>query len=119
VLSGNEAGSTKAIGRRLQALQAHLKLTGRAFCDLTGIQANRFSQWKSGTHPPSIDGAIAIRRKWGVTLDWIYFGSPSGMPGDLLAELMAIERALDGDERPAPKRRPRARKNPLRRASYP
>jgi transcriptional regulator with XRE-family HTH domain len=119
VLSGNDAGSTKAIGRRLQALQAHLKLTAVAFCDLTGIQTNRFSQWKSGTHPPSIDGAMAIRRKWGVTLDWIYFGSPSGMPGDLLADLLAAERALGTAERPAAKRRPRTRKNPLRRASYP
>jgi transcriptional regulator with XRE-family HTH domain len=97
-------------------LQAHLKLTATGFCDLTGIQPNRFSQWKSGTHPPSIDGAMAIRRKWGVTLDWIYFGSPSGMPGDLLADLMAAERALAA-EGPPPKRKARTRKRPFSRAS--
>jgi transcriptional regulator with XRE-family HTH domain len=117
VLSSDDPTSTAAIGRRIEALQAHLKLTGREFCDLTGIQENRLSQWKQGVHPPSIDGAMAIRRRWGITLDWIYFGSPSGMPGDLLSQLIAVEKSLRHDDKPAPKRKARPRKRPFSQAS--
>lgn len=87
------ADHPEIIGRRLVALRGALGLTLTEVCKITGIAKNTWSQWESGKQRPQLDFAITICHHSGVTLDWLYFGDPSGLPVRLsrLAALPAAQ----------------------------
>jgi transcriptional regulator with XRE-family HTH domain len=58
------------------------------------IQTKRstYSLWEAGSHRLSLNGAIALRRRWGLSLDFMYEGIDDALP-------MTLRRAWR--ERPA------------------
>lgn len=91
------------IGERLQRLRVVFNLIQKELAAEIRVSSNRLSQWESDKHPPALDAAINLRRKYGITLDWLYFGDPRGMTAELLRALLAAKL-------PAPAGRRRAKK---------
>lgn len=79
------------IGRRLLALRLALGHTQVSFSRLTGISQPTLANYEAGIRRPELDKAILIVQKTAVTLDWLYLGERSGLPGSLLAILPALD----------------------------
>lgn len=79
--------STTDIGRRIEALMASTGRNQSAFAELVGITQPALSNYVKGLRRPQLDEAIKIAAKTGVTLDWLYLGDRSGLPGRLLEAL--------------------------------
>lgn len=89
---GNDRKFT-AIGDRLALTRAVFGLSQREFCTRAGVSPNTYNQWEKGVKRPDIDGAIALRDTYQVTLDWIYSGDPSGLRYDTAAAIDALRTA--------------------------
>lgn len=82
----------EAIGRRIAALREAVSksrelgfaggdpLSQATFARLAGIANNTLNQWEMGRGRPGLEGAIQLALRYGVTLDWIYFGDAGGLP---------------------------------------
>lgn len=67
------------------ASSAKREYTGKKSCPMIRLIMNR----------PQLDAALAIVDMYGVTLDWIYLGDPSGLRyelGEAIRALRAVER---------------------------
>lgn len=64
-----------------------------------GITRQAWFNYESGTQRMGLDVAIAIRKAWLITLDWIYLGERGGMDFDLVAALTAAYRAAESGEK--------------------
>jgi transcriptional regulator with XRE-family HTH domain len=85
--------SNADIGRRLVALRDALRLNQSAFAQLIDVSQPAVNNYERAIRRPEIDVAIKIQMRTGVTLDWIYLGDRSGLPGRLLALLPDLETA--------------------------
>lgn len=45
-----------------------------------GFKRSAFSLWEAGSHRLSLDGALALRVKWGLSLDFMYEGIDDALP---------------------------------------
>ena len=110
----------EAIGRRIKALRAWVNrdsartspreepLSQAKFAGLAGLKNNTLNQWEMGHGRPNLDGAIKLALRWRVTLDWVYFGDPGGLPHHMatqLAEEVARIRATETTTKQEPRRR--------------
>ena len=75
------------IAHRLRASQEALGLKSAEVCRMTGIKPNTYSQWLGAKGRPQLDEAMRLCDTFGYTLDWIYFGDPSGLPMGLASKL--------------------------------
>lgn len=68
-------------------LRERSNLTAREMADLAGVGVSALSQWENGGKRVSIDAAIRITDKFGVTLDWLYKGNTNGLSLTLITDL--------------------------------
>lgn len=76
------------IGRRLIALRYAVKYGNRkqaAFAEETGLTKSTYNPFELGERPLTFEAALLIRRRWGVSLDWLFFGEMAG--GGLVLQL--------------------------------
>lgn len=45
-----------------------------------GRKRSVYSLWEAGSHRLSLDGALALRRRWGLSLDFMYEGIDDALP---------------------------------------
>lgn len=83
----NDDTSRQSIGDRLKLTREALGLNQAAFARLVGISPQGINNYEKGTQRPQLDQAFQICRATGATLDWIYFGDRSGLPGRILDKL--------------------------------
>ena len=77
-----------AFGQRLiAARKAAGFVKQNAFATELGISSSRLSQWEAGRRTPDMFYLGKIITITGVTLDWLYFGNPSGMPYGIIQKL--------------------------------
>lgn len=50
------------------------------YADSIGVKRSALSLWEAGTHRLSLDGALALRRKYGLSLDFMYDGIDDALP---------------------------------------
>ena len=62
----------KTIGRRLLRTRQALKLSQAEFCRQIGVERNLYNPFEKGRRRITVDVAMKIRDRYGVTLDWIY-----------------------------------------------
>jgi len=63
------------ISARLDALRKELKIaTDQAFADEIGLSKGQYSLIKNAKRNLSFETACVIKDKWGISLDWLYFG---------------------------------------------
>lgn len=72
---------------RIKALRTSLGLNGAQFAQLVGVTQPAMSNYESALRRPDLDVGIKIQARTGATLDWLYLGDRSGLPGRLLALL--------------------------------
>jgi transcriptional regulator with XRE-family HTH domain len=84
--------------RSLEAIAERLRMTREAlgvrkqkeFAERAQISPNTYNQWEKGRVYPDLQYAIRLCDEYGITLDWIYLGDPSGLPYHI-ARLMKEE----------------------------
>ena len=74
---------------RVKSLFALLDLKPKDVCRDTGIKPNLLSMHLNGERPLTLNAALLIAHTYGVTLDWIFRGDPSGLP-ERLADLRKV-----------------------------
>lgn len=79
------------IAARLRAIREIYEMNQRTFANGAGLNHKQYANWESGNYRISVDGARALRSKYGPTLDFIYDGIEDALP-------MNIRKALS--ERP-------------------
>lgn len=70
----------ESIGARLMQARQALGMTQAQMADQAGIARNAYNQWERGVERPSLGLALQLCDTFGLTLDWIYRGDPSGLP---------------------------------------
>jgi transcriptional regulator with XRE-family HTH domain len=64
-------------------------LSQAEFCRQVGVERNLYNPFEKGRRRITIDVAMKIRDRYGVTLDWIYAGDPRALPSGLYHQLVA------------------------------
>lgn len=80
------------LARRLVALREALGYNQSAFAVHVELTQPALNNYERGLRRPDFDSAIKIKVKTGATLDWIYEGDRTGLPGRLLEILPDLSR---------------------------
>jgi transcriptional regulator with XRE-family HTH domain len=67
----------KQIARRLIATRTALGLSQADLCRLSGVKQSAYNQYEKAVNIIGLKGAFRICACLGVSLDWLYFGSPT------------------------------------------
>jgi len=62
------------VSNRLAALREKLGLDQVAFAKSLGIEKNTYNAYERGKRPLTIETAKKIRRRYGISVDWLLFG---------------------------------------------
>ena len=76
----NTIRSVEAIAERLIASRKAIGLKQAEYAERAGIPNNTYNQYEQAKGRPSLDFAYKLCDAYGLTLDWIYNGDPSGLP---------------------------------------
>ena len=60
------------------------------FAERAGISRNTYNQYEQGVNRPQLEAAFKLSDTYRLTLDWIYFGDPSGLRFDLAETIKAL-----------------------------
>jgi transcriptional regulator with XRE-family HTH domain len=75
--------SDKPFADTAQRLVWHRGILGmnqNEFADSIGQKRAAYSLWEAGNHRLSLNGALAIRKRWGLSLDFMYEGIDDALP---------------------------------------
>jgi transcriptional regulator with XRE-family HTH domain len=79
--------SVKVIAARLLRTREALDLDQSEFCEQIGVKPNVYNPFETGKRRITVDVALKIRARFGVSLDWIYCGDPSHLPTEIYRKL--------------------------------
>ena len=104
-LTPRDRASSQAVGARLKALRQASGLSQAAWCRFVEITAPAWHHYESGTNRISLNQALKVAEKAGVSLDWIYrqSGDLPGVPGEPIGRASDRRTALLADLRAIPK----------------
>ena len=68
------------IAERLRVVREAQDLDQRQFAARAGLKYSQYKNWESGAFRLSLDGALALRRVYGVTLEFLYVGDIDSLP---------------------------------------
>lgn len=79
----------KIIGARLRALRRAVGCpTQVAFANSIGVEKNTYNPWEKGQRPLTFEGALLIRKRYRVPLDYLFFGEAMDeLPAGILNKL--------------------------------
>lgn len=86
------ASSYKTIGKRINFLRKHLRLTQQKFADSIEISQGTLSEIEKDKYYPSVETVLSIVKYAHVSADWLLLGSGPGP--DELYTAEAIDKAL-------------------------
>jgi transcriptional regulator with XRE-family HTH domain len=90
--------SQEAIGRRLKLLREKLGYEGRGkqtkFASMIGIADTTWNNYERGRAKITPFNLRKLKRKTGVTSDWIYFGDSDELPLNIARRLLPPEELL-------------------------
>jgi transcriptional regulator with XRE-family HTH domain len=87
------SATPEMIGKRLQLTRQALGVGQKEFAESVGISVSSYNHYEAGRHRPSLEAAIALRAKYGLTLDWIFCGDPSNLKVSLFEAIKAMTAA--------------------------
>jgi transcriptional regulator with XRE-family HTH domain len=80
------------IGARLKALRLALGFhQARAFCTFIGAHEPNWNMFERGHRRISLDEAVKVVIKTGVSLDWIYLGREHTLPLHIAEKLRQVD----------------------------
>jgi DNA-binding XRE family transcriptional regulator len=68
------------IAARIRWHRSIMGMTQQEYADRLGVKRSAFSLWEAGSHRLSLDGALALRNKYGLSLDFMYEGIADALP---------------------------------------
>ena len=84
-VSRRMSSATHEVSRRLQLFRRRLGISQAELCRAIECRTNRWSQYESGERRITLEVAETLCDVYGLTLDWIYRGDPSGLPHRYIA----------------------------------
>jgi transcriptional regulator with XRE-family HTH domain len=91
------------VSNRLAALREKLQMDQASFAKSLGIEKNTYNAYERGKRPLTIETAKRIRKRYGISVDWLLFGD-IGQPNHQF--LLSIEQPEEPPRR-APVRKKR------------
>jgi DNA-binding XRE family transcriptional regulator len=83
-----DVSSFEAIGRRLLATRLALGFESQLeFATAAGVSPQALNNYERGRSRPSLEIALSLCDRFGLTLDWIYRGDAGGLPHRLAQTL--------------------------------
>lgn len=76
----NKARPFSDIAERIKWHRESVRLTQEEYAAKIGVKRSALSLWEAGTHRLSLDGALALRSKYGLSLDFMYEGIDDALP---------------------------------------
>jgi len=86
-MEGMEPDSDEAVGRRLVALRQRAKLQQQELAQQLHMTKSTLSAYESGSRPLTMESARRMRKRFGVTVDWLLFGDMQVTGRDLMLEI--------------------------------
>ena len=80
----------KSIGERVRDIRENLNMSKTQFGKMIGISGQYLGMVERGVHGLSVDSVINICQKTGISADYILFGDPSSMNGNISAVLNGL-----------------------------
>lgn len=68
------------ISERIRWHRALMRMNQEEYASSIGVKRSALSLWEAGTHRLSLDGALALRSKYGLSLDFMYEGIDDALP---------------------------------------
>lgn len=85
---GTMMDAPEIVAGRLRALQKELGFkTQTAFAEALGIDKSTYSLYVNGHRPLTFETALLIRKQWGISLDWMFFGDLGMAPQSLMLKV--------------------------------
>ena len=78
------------IAARLRVIRSIEGLEQRPFAEGAGLKHTQYKNWESGAYRISLDGALALREHYGVTLEYIYLGEVESLPRSWRQDVSSI-----------------------------
>ncbi|MBR9861990.1 MAG: helix-turn-helix transcriptional regulator [Rhodobacteraceae bacterium] len=83
------------IGKRLKLLRVALGLKPSEISAVLGIERTYWSRFENGRRPVSMDIAVLLVDRFGVTLDFIYLGKWEGIPFSTAMKIKESQKFLE------------------------
>ena len=80
------------VANRLVALREKLQQDQKTFAHSLGIEKNTYNAYERGKRPLTIETAKKIRKKYGISTDWLLYGD-LGQPNSQFIMQIEAERA--------------------------
>lgn len=94
----SEGRSPSAIGARLTLTRGIIGGNQKEFAERADVGKSTYNQYEKGKQRPDLDEAIKLCDRYGLTLDWIYFGDPSGLKYSLAEAVKSVRQARNTDK---------------------
>lgn len=81
------------VGRRLRLTREALGYSKRQqndFAAESGLSQSHYNKFDTGERQLTLPVALKLCHRWGLTLDWLYRGDPSGLPYALHNKIKAL-----------------------------
>ena len=86
-IGGMKSDSPEAVAARLLALRMRIEPVQQEFARHLGMAKNTYHGFESGNRPLTLNAAVKIRRRYGVSLDWLLFGDMAPTGTDLMLQI--------------------------------
>ena len=88
--------SIEAISARIEALRLWAGFENqREFARESGISQTDLNHYETGRRRISLNAANQLRKRWGISLDWIFHGDLRGLDQQMRLELPSLVRDKD------------------------
>jgi len=83
------------VARRLRLTRTALGYPNRQQSDFaaeSGIAQSHYNKFETGERRLTLTIAMKLCHRWGITLDWLFRGDPSGLPAKLWNEIRELRK---------------------------
>lgn len=83
----DQEDKTEAVAARLKAAREALQMSKRDFAERAGMGEQTYGPFENGKRPLSLEAAKKLRKAYGLTLEFMYFGKIDDLPHKIAARL--------------------------------
>lgn len=83
----DQEDAPEAVAARLARVREILGLSKREFAERAGLTESTYNAFENAKRPVSLESAKKIRRRYGLPLEFIYFGKRDDLPHRIAKDL--------------------------------
>lgn len=77
----------EAVGERLRKVRENLGLSRRDFAHGAGLTEQTYGPFENAKRPLTLEAAKKLRSRYGLTLEFLYFGNKADLPHRIAKDL--------------------------------